>query len=148
MLAAGRIHLNARTAAAGLAALAALAVGLGTAGATIGRSQARPPVGVVLSEWKVVPSSSSVPAGKVTFRVANRGTMEHEFVVLRTDRHHHVLPVKAAVAAETGRQGEISSIAPGKVRSLTLTLKPGKYVLICNLLGHYKAGQYAALRVR
>ena len=74
--------------------------------------------------------------------------MEHEFVVLRTDRPHNALPVKAAVAAETGRRGEISSIAPGKVRSLTLTLKPGKYVLICNLLGHYKAGQHAALRVR
>ena len=148
MLGAGRISRNARTAVAWLAAFAALTVGLGTAGATTGRAQARSSVGVVLKEWKLIPSAATVRAGKVTFRVANRGTMEHEFVVLRTDRHHHVLPVKAAVAAETGRQGEISSIAPGKVRSLTLTLKPGKYVLICNLLGHYKAGQYAALRVR
>jgi len=148
VLGAGRIRINARTAVAGLAAFAALTVGLGTAGATAGGSQASSSVGVVLKEWKLVPSTSSVPAGKVTFRVVNRGTMEHEFVVLRTDRHHHVLPVKAAVAVETGRQGEISRIAPGKVRSLTLSLKPGKYVLICNLLGHYKAGQYAALRVR
>ena len=139
--------MNTRTAAAALAALAALTVGLGTTGATAGRSQARS-VGVVLSEWKVVPSSSSVSAGKVTFRVANRGTIAHEFVVLRTDRRPGALPMKGGKAVETGFKGELSSVAPGKVRSLTLSLKPGKYVLICNLLGHYKAGQYAALRVR
>ena len=140
--------MNTRTAAAGLAALAALTDGLGTAGATAGRSQARSSVGVVLSEWKLVPSSSSVPAGKVTFRVANRGTIVHEFVVLRTDRRPGALPVKGGKAVETGFKGELSSVAPGKARSLTLSLKPGKYVLICNLLGHYKAGQRAALRVR
>ena len=133
--------------AIGFALLAALTVGLGTAGATAGRSQARS-VGVVLSEWKLVPSASSVPAGKVTFRVVNRGTIAHELVVLRTDRRPGALPVKGGKAVETGFKGELSNVGPGKVRSLTLSLKPGKYVLICNLLGHYKAGQYAALRVR
>ena len=62
--------------------------------------------------------------------------------------HAGALPVKGGRAVETGFKGELSNVAPGKVRSLTLSLKPGKYVLICNLLGHYKAGQYAALRVR
>jgi len=140
--------MNTRTAAAGLAAVAALTVGLATAGATAGRSQATSKVDVVLSEWKLVPSAATLRAGKVTFQVRNDGAIEHEFVVLRTDRHHHVLPVKKAVAVETGNLGKIAKIVPGQVRSLTLSLKPGKYVLICNLLGHYKAGQYAALRVR
>ena len=148
MLGEGWIRTNTRSAAAGLAALAALTVGLGTAGATAGRSQAPSLVGVVLTEWKLVPSSSSVRAGKVTFRVANRGTIAHELVVLRTDRRPGALAVKQARAVETGFKGKLANIAPGKVRSLTLSLKPGKYVLICNLLGHYKAGQYAALRVR
>ncbi len=140
--------MNTRAAAAGLAVLAALTVGLGSAGATAGRSQAPSQVGMALTEWKLVPSRSIVPAGKVTFRVANRGTLAHEFVVLRTDRRAGALPVKGGKAIETGLKGELSNVAPGKVRSLTLSLKPGKYVLICNLLGHYKAGQYAALRVR
>lgn len=103
--------MNTRTAAAGLAALAALTVGLGTAGATAGRSQARSSVGVVLTEWKLVPSSSSVPAGKVTFRVAHRGTIAHEFVVLRTDRRPGALPVKGGRAVETGFKGELSNVA-------------------------------------
>lgn len=140
--------MQTRTEAVALSLLAALSVGLGTAGATPGRSQAPSKVGVVLSEWKLVPSATTLRAGKVTFQVRNGGAIEHEFVVLRTDRHHHALTVKKAVAVETGRQGEIPKIVPGQQRSLTLSLKPGKYVLLCNLLGHYKAGQYAALRVR
>jgi len=139
--------MKTKTTAVALSVLAALTVGLGAAGATPGRSQAPSKVGVVLSEWKLVPSATTLRAGKVTFRVKNDGAIEHEFVVLRTDSHHHALPVKKAVAVETGRQGEIPKIVPGQERSLTLSLKPGKYVLICNLLGHYKAGQYAALRV-
>jgi uncharacterized cupredoxin-like copper-binding protein len=126
--------------------LAALTVGLGAAGVAPARSQAG--VKVLLSEWKLVPSAQSVAAGKVTFQVKNAGTIDHEFVVMRTDSHHHLLKVKGGKAVETSVQGEIPKVVPGKARSLTLSLKPGKYVLICNLLGHYKAGQYAALRVR
>ena len=139
--------MKTKTTAVTLLLLAALTVGLGAAGATPGRSQAPSKVGVVLSEWKLVPSATTLRAGKVTFRVKNDGAIEHEFVVLRTDSHHHALKVKKAVAVETGKLGKIPKIVPGQERSLTLSLKPGKYVLICNLLGHYKAGQYAALRV-
>lgn len=131
-----------------LSLLAALAAGLGPAQAAPGGARGSSAVTVVLAEWTLVPSATTVRAGKVTFQVTNDGAIEHEFVVLRTDSHHHALTVKKAVAVETGRQGEIAKIVPGEERSLTLNLKPGKYVLICNLLGHYKAGQYAALRVR
>ena len=130
-----------------LALLAALTVSLGAAGAAPGQTQAPSKVAVILSEWKLVPSARTLRAGKVTFRVRNDGAIEHEFVVLRTNSHHHALPVKKAVAVETGRLGEIAKIVPGQERSLTVRLKPGKYVLICNLLGHYRAGQFAALRV-
>ena len=139
--------MKTRTAATALSLLAALTVGLGAAWATPGRSQAPSKVAVVLSEWKLVPSATALRAGKVTFRVRNDGAIEHELVVLRTDSHHHALAVKKAVAVETGKLGEIPKIVPGQERSLTLSLKPGKYVLICNLLGHYRAGQFAALRV-
>ena len=139
--------MKTRTAATALSLLAALTVGLGAAGATHGRSQAPSKVAVVLSEWKLVPSATALRAGKVTFRVRNDGAIEHELVVLRTDSHHHALKVKKAVAVETGKLGEIPKIVPGQELSLTLSLKPGKYVLLCNLLGHYRAGQFAALRV-
>jgi uncharacterized cupredoxin-like copper-binding protein len=44
--------------------------------------------------------------------------------------------------------GEIPLIPSGASKRLTLRVSPGKYVLLCNLLGHYQAGQFAALRAR
>ncbi len=107
-----------------------------------------PTVKMVLKEWTLTPSSTAVAAGQVSFVVRNIGGIPHEFVVLRTKRHHHALPMKAGQAAETGAVGEIEEIKPGQTQRLTLRLTAGKYVLLCNLPGHYKAGQYAALLVR
>ena len=92
-------------------------------------------------------STRTVPAGKVTFVVRNAGKKKHEFVVIRSDRHHHQLQAKGQQASEVGVKGEIEGFAPGGTKRLTLTLAPGKYVLICNLPGHYKAGQYLAFTV-
>jgi uncharacterized cupredoxin-like copper-binding protein len=71
----------------------------------------------------------------------------HEFVVLRTDKSAASL-LKGSEADETGNVGEIPGVAPGQTKTLTLTLKQGHYALICNLPGHYKAGQHADLTVR
>ena len=98
-------------------------------------------------EWKISPLPKQVSAGKVTFVVNNRGFKKHEFVVLRTDTAPGALPVKNDRASEAGHQGEIE-LAPGSTKKLTLTLAPGKYVLICNFLRHYKRGQYASFSVR
>lgn len=137
---------RARRAGLGLAAVAALSVGLGAAAGAL--AGPRTTVQVALSEWKLAPSKQTVAAGTVTFKVRNAGTMDHEFVVMRTDAHHHLLKVKRGKAVEVAVQGEIPKIVAGQVRKITLNLKPGKYVLLCNMLGHYKAGQYAAFRVR
>ncbi len=133
--------------AVGLTLLAVLAVGLGAATAAPARVQAASKVAVILKEWKLTPSSAGIKAGRVTFEVKNAGTIAHEFVVLRTNVHHHLLAGKGAEASEKGIKGEISKVSPGQMRTLTLTLAPGTYVLLCNLPGHYKAGQFAALHV-
>lgn len=105
-------------------------------------------VNVALDEWNLVPAQVTVRHGRISFVVRNDGTMAHEFVVLRSDRHHHSLKTKGGRAIEVGRLGEIPLIPIGTSKRLTLTVPAGKYVLLCNLLGHYQAGQYAALRVR
>lgn len=105
-------------------------------------------LGVTLSEWRLVASQPSVRAGRVTFVVRNSGTLAHEFVVLRSDRAAGRLPVKAGRAVETGVRGELARIGVGATRRLTVSLRAGRYVLICNLLGHYQAGQFAAIRAR
>ncbi len=40
-----------------------------------------------------------------------------------------------------------SELGPGKSASGIFDLAPGKYVLICNLWGHYKDGMYTAFEV-
>lgn len=105
-------------------------------------------VSVTLTEWKLVPGQVVVRPGRVSFLVRNNGTMAHEFLVLRSTRHHHSLKVKGGKAVETGRLGKIPMIPTGATKRITLTVPRGKYVLLCNMLGHYQAGQYAAMRVR
>ena len=104
-------------------------------------------VTVVMKEWSFKASAQTVPAGRVTFVVRNAGTMEHEFVVIRTNRGPHALPMKGQQASEAGSKGEIEELASGGTKRLTLTLAPGNYVLLCNLSGHYRRGQAVRLVV-
>jgi uncharacterized cupredoxin-like copper-binding protein len=104
-------------------------------------------VAVVLKEFTIAPSPSSVSAGKVTFAVENAGNIKHEFVVVKTAKPAASL-LKGAEADETGNVGEIGDVPPGATKNLTISFKPGHYALICNLPGHYKAGQHADFTVR
>ena len=49
--------------------------------------------------------------------------------------------LKGDEASEAGNVGEIPGLAPGATKTLRLTLKAGHYALICNMAGHYMAGQ-------
>lgn len=104
-------------------------------------------IGVTLKEYSVAPSPAVGKAGRVTFNVRNSGTIPHEFVVLRTAKPAGNL-LKGAEADEAGNVGEIGDLQPGQAKTLSLPLKPGHYALICNLPGHYKAGQHADFTVR
>jgi len=92
-------------------------------------------------------STRTVPAGKATFVIRNAGKKKHNFVIISSERHHHLLQMKGQQASEAGVRGEIEEFAAGRTKRLTLTLAPGKYVLLCNLPGHYKRGQFVALVV-
>src|SRR5262249_16054557 len=104
-------------------------------------------VSVRLKEFRVLPARSHAAPGKVTFVVRNVGAISHEFVVLRTNIPVGKLPTSGANAKENGRVGKIGPVGPGQTRRLTLALRVGRYVLLCNLPGHYKAGQFASFRV-
>jgi uncharacterized cupredoxin-like copper-binding protein len=108
---------------------------------------------------KLKPLSGTARAGKVTFTVTNqanraRGAYNtpeaHELVVLRTNLPPNKLKVDpiSGTVVETGRVGQPLAVDPGKTRTITLSLKPGHYVLLCNFTGHYQAGQYAAFQVK
>jgi uncharacterized cupredoxin-like copper-binding protein len=104
-------------------------------------------IGVSLKEFRINPSATQASAGKVTFNVKNGGSVPHEFVVLRTDKPAGSL-LKGARADEAGNVGETGDLAPGAGKTLSLNLKAGHYALICNLPGHYRAGQHIDFIVR
>ena len=129
-----------------LAALALFGVAAGSA-SPAGEQAAIRIVRVTLREFTLVPSPRRIAAGRVTFVVRNAGTITHELVVIRTNTAPRKLRVRGARASERGRIGEVSSIAPGKTKRLTLNLTAGKLVLICNISGHYQAGQFSGFKV-
>ena len=102
---------------------------------------------------------ATVPHGTVSFLVANAGAVKHEMVILpMTDSQ--VVGTRPfggdAKVDETGSLGEASKsggegagegISPGASSRLTVTLAPGRYELVCNLMGHYVSGMYRELTV-
>ena len=131
--------------ALGVGVVLALAVSLGALRADATTS--RKVVPVTLNEFNILPASQGAPVGKVTFTVKNGGTIEHEFVVVKTPRAAGGL-LKNGEANETGAVGEIGSVKPGEKKKLVLKLKAGHYALLCNIAGHYKGGQFADFYVR
>jgi uncharacterized cupredoxin-like copper-binding protein len=95
----------------------------------------------------VRPSVKTAAAGKIRFSVHNSGAITHEFVVIRTDKPAAGL-MKGARADESGNVGETGDLKAGATKAITLNLKAGHYALICNLPGHYKAGQHTDFTVR
>ena len=129
----------------GLVAVAAVAVCLGVASADAVTSKKL--VAVQVDEYSVFPATQGAPVGKVRFVVTNVGTIEHEFVVIKTPKPAGNL-LKGNEANETGAVGELDGVKPGGARVLILNLKRGHYALLCNLPGHYKTGQFADFYVR
>lgn len=107
----------------------------------------------------LVAHPDTVTAGTVSLRVVNTGTLTHEVIVL---------PLPAGQTAgerptgpdgridETGSLGEAShscgadagdGITPGTTGWTTITLSPGRYELLCDFPGHYRAGMHTELDI-
>lgn len=108
-------------------------------------------VEVSLGEWFVKPDKSSVKAGTIEFKVTNDGSIEHEFVIVKTNVAPDKIPISGENKADVDKVGEeigeIEEFEPGKTEEMKVKLKPGKYVLICDVAGHYKNGQRVAFTV-
>lgn len=89
-------------------------------------------VTVRLSEWKVELGADSIPAGPVTFTIANVGSIPHALEI-----------------EGRGVERETAVIPPGTSTTLTLTLRPGTYVAYCPVGGdsHKQLGMVTHLRV-
>jgi uncharacterized cupredoxin-like copper-binding protein len=122
-----------------------------TVASCAGAAETIPPdvdLAVTMKDYRVELNVTTLKAGTVKIGVKNAGGMEHSFELIKTDLAFDKLPTDAnAKAREDGLVKQVKSIAVGKVATLTADLAAGKYVVICNVAGHYQLGMRAALTV-
>jgi plastocyanin len=105
-------------------------------------------VAVHMQDYKVILSVATVKAGTVRFGIKNEGGMEHSFELIKTDLPFDQIPTTGdAKAKEDGLIKQVKSLPVGKVSVVSADLAAGKYVVICNVAGHYQLGMRAALTV-
>ena len=115
-------------------------------------------VDVTLSEWSIKPSVTSAKAGAVTFNIQNTGPAQsHEFIILKTDIAPEGLPtLKDNSLDEEGNgitsPGESKVLGVGKTQTITVSMTPGKYVFVDNIvqrgLVHWEKKAYATFTVQ
>jgi uncharacterized cupredoxin-like copper-binding protein len=109
-------------------------------------------VNSVEKDFSIALDTRTASAGALSFAVHNEGPAVHEFVVFKTDLAEDALPTNDDGTVDEEGEGvqhvdEIEDIAAGSTTSLDVNLDAGKYVLICNLPGHYAQGMHASLTI-
>jgi len=137
----------------GAALLCTAAVFLSGCGVT-GRATARAPghtVQVTERDFDIT-GPTQLPAGRVRLTVRNGGPDAHELIVARVGggaplplRRDGLTVDEERIQAAT--VGKLEPGAPKSVREVTVNLTPGRYVLFCNMYGHYRGGMHSELVV-
>jgi uncharacterized cupredoxin-like copper-binding protein len=118
-----------RSAARLTTAVAVVAAALALASAALAAPAHRTgtTIKVTAVEFKFTLSPATAKAGSVTFSIANKGKLAHDFAI-------------------AGKKSAL--IQPGKTGTLTVTLKAGKYPYKCTVPGHAAAGMKGTLVVK
>jgi uncharacterized cupredoxin-like copper-binding protein len=141
--------LSRRLAGTGVAACAVAAASAcgAQSPATDGAARA---IRVRLKDFAIT-APSRVRAGAAELVVRNAGPTYHEFLVV-TERRRR-LPFRADGLTVDEEQlepllaGEIEPFASGTSEVMRVSLRPGRYVLLCNMSGHYLGGMRKELVV-
>ena len=92
-----------------------------------------------LDEYRVLPARITVPAGRIRIVAHDTGRLTHNVAVVQFHRPLGEDEEKQYARTKTAH--------PGDVVSTTVTLKPGKYRLVCTIANHDNLGQYGELKV-
>jgi uncharacterized cupredoxin-like copper-binding protein len=99
-----------------------------------------------------ITAPKTIRSGDVRLRVGNRGPDTHELLVIRSDGRPLPLRKDGLTVDEDAVEAETITTIEGfereSNREVRLHLPPGRFVLICNMAGHYLAGMHATLVVR
>jgi uncharacterized cupredoxin-like copper-binding protein len=90
----------------------------------------------------------TLPPGEVDLSVDNTGPDDHELIVVRASGP---LPRRAdglTLDEDAFEKQTVGALEPGLGRRrLDLTLRPGRYLMFCNMQGHYLGGMHRAFTV-
>jgi uncharacterized cupredoxin-like copper-binding protein len=111
---------------------------------------------MLVPEWRLTGEAAPlqlepISAGEFSFQLSNADGIPHDFLVVRTDADASALPTaggKVDLATAGDVVGEISALDPGESGASEIFLDEGKYVLFCNVPGHYSGGMYYQLTVK
>ena len=146
--------LGHRRAVLSVPALALLAIVSAAGCSSHASAAAGPRIDVTMSDFAIKVSRHSVPAGPVVLHVTNDGPSTHEINVDLTRYAGGKIPLEedGLTAAEDApglhRVNSIEQVNLHNTDDLTVDLKPGRYVLWCNLEGHYLGGMHETFDVR
>ena len=99
-------------------------------------------------------NTDTIKAGEVTFEVLNSSAQTiHMFIVARLKDVNKPLPYLASDNKVDENKadvhlGDVSELDPGKTGALRLDLKPGSYLLYCDIPGHFLAGMWTPFFVK
>lgn len=101
---------------------------------------------------EIVMDHQQLKAGRVTFQVSNNSKMlVHEMLVVRVGTTEIQLPYDPrddrVMEDKMDHLGEVSDLQPGTRGTLTMVLRAGSYLLLCNQPGHFHAGMWTPFTV-
>jgi len=132
-----------------LVALALLAVA--GCGATQPQAASRPTLLRVTEQDFRITAPKRSASGNLVLSVHNRGPDAHELIVVREPTSRLPLRRDGSTVSEEKLDrvtaGALEPGHPGSNRKLRLHLAPGRYVLFCNMSGHYLGGMHTELVV-
>jgi uncharacterized cupredoxin-like copper-binding protein len=107
---------------------------------------------IKMGDYYFDPKNVTAQAGTTTIEAPNVGKVEHELVLFKSNLNPAKLPTKANGEVDedkleqTGNElvGEVEA-EPGETKSGKFNLTAGKFVMICNIPGHYEKGMYGSL---
>lgn len=109
---------------------------------------------IKMGDYFFAPANGSAKAGKTVIEAPNEGSVEHELVLFKTNMDPAKLPTEASGGVDEEKldevaeeAGEVADVEAGETKSGNFELTPGKYVIFCNLPGHYAQGMYGTLTV-
>ena len=138
-------HLSRARTLALAAAIAAVAGAWSVAQAGTGSGRV---VSITERDFRIS-APASIRAGTVQFRIHNLGPDTHELLIARA--LNGWLPLRAdglTIDEETIHPSAFEGQERGKTGELRIRLAPGRYVLFCNMAGHYLAGMRKTIVVR